>query len=65
MGSLQPVQLMFRPKHVRQNREQTIRYEKNVSYKSELSKLMGTQKIHTQYGKNRIDYLTRKIRLTN
>ena len=65
MGSLQPLQLMFRPKHVRQNREINIRYEKNSSYRRELSRLMGTQLIHTQYGRNRIDYLTRKIRLTN
>ena len=65
MGNLQPLQLMFRPKHVRQAREITIRYEKNQALQTELSKLMGTQKIHTQYGRNRIDYLTRKIRLTS
>ena len=65
MGSLQPVQLMFRPKHIRQEREYNLKYSKNLEYRNELSRLMGTQKIHTQYGKNRIDYLTRKIRLTN
>ena len=65
MGSLQPVQLMFRPKHIRQEREYNLKYYKNLEYRTELSKLMGTQKIHTQYGRNRIDYLTRKIRLTS
>jgi hypothetical protein len=65
MGHLQPLQLMYRPKFIRQNIEITIRYEKNNAYRTELSKLMGTQKIFTQYGLNRIDFLKRKIRLTS
>jgi len=65
MGNLQPIQLMYRPKFVRQHREMIIRDEKNNAYRTELSKLMGTQKIFTQYGLNRIDFLKRKIRLTS
>ena len=65
MGNLQPLQLMYRPKFTRQLREITIRDEKNKAYRTELSKLMGTQKIFTQYGLNRIDFLKRKIRLTS
>mgnify|MGYP004007344501 CR=1 FL=1 len=65
MGHLQPIQLMYRSKYTRQQREMTIQYIKNTAYRTELSKLMGTQSIHTQYGLNRIDFLKRKIRLTS
>jgi len=65
MGYLQPIQLMYRSKYIRQQREMTIQYIKNTAYRTELSKLMGTQIIHTQYGLNRIDFLKRKIRLTS
>ena len=65
MGNLQPIQLMYRAKYIRQQREMQIQYEKNTAYRVELSKLMGTKKIYTQYGLNRIDFLKRKIRLTS